>query len=492
MQFKTLVEAVACWAEKTPDKTCLIDADTDASITYGEFWRQICIFAWRLLEAGLKKGERVVVRVGPLLETYVAQFGIYLAGGVYCPVEKHLKEIKLLEMLEYFDSSMLVSMKRISHDCVWIDLASAIADGAAEPETPAFPDPNDLCCIIFSTGTTGKAKGIMRSFDTVINSAMGYARAYGFSKNDVFMWVQTLDRSISVAAVYGILAVGGSAVHHDGIVFMHDVFNSLACYSATVLYLQSFALSMFLEAAPEAFAAGAERLRLLPIGGGVLSEAHKEKLVAMLPKTELIVIYASSECSLISYYKYNSLLGKPSCGGKTAQNIKVHMLDNNCIEMKDASKNNLGIIAIESSSTMLGYWNDPEQTARALKDGLLITTDMGYMDNEGYLYLMGRRDDVIVTGGYKVAPYEIEEIAIQYEGVQECICVAYPDKVMASIPKLFVKMEDDAEFSSAKLHNFLAQRLETFKIPRIICEIDSFPRVGNSEKIDRKALRNYD
>ncbi len=81
---------------------------------------------------------------------------------------------------------------------------------------------------------------------------------------------------------------------------------------------------------------------------------------------------------------------------------------------------------------------------------------------------------------------------IRYNGVVECACIAYPDKVLTNVPKLFVKMREDVEFSSKDLYQFLAQRLETFKLPRMICEIDSFPRVGKTQKIDRKALRHYD
>jgi acyl-coenzyme A synthetase/AMP-(fatty) acid ligase len=102
---------------------------------------------------------------------------------------------------------------------------------------------------------------------------------------------------------------------------------------------------------------------------------------------------------------------------------------------------------------------------------------------------LGRSDDVIVSGGFKIAPYEIEEAALKMDGVSECVCVGVPDKVLTNAPKLFVKMNHSAAFNAREIYNFLAQRLENFKLPRTIQEVDDFPRVGNTNKINRKGLR---
>jgi acyl-coenzyme A synthetase/AMP-(fatty) acid ligase len=277
LQYNSVLEAVAHYAADTPDKIILIDADTNRHITYGDFWRHVCVFAKRLKDMGLYKGDRVVVRVGPMIETFVAQFGIYLAGGVYCPVEKHLKKIKLLELLDYYDSMILISSEKIENRGTFIDLIT-ILDNCEPLTNYSFPNPDDLCMIIFSTGTTGKAKGIMRSFRISYKISLALIKLYSFTAADVFMWITSFDRMASMTSAYAILTAGGTAVHQNGIVFIRDFINNLKKFAVSALFTQSFAVVFLLNAAPEALAECAAQLRIYPISGGVLAEVHKNKL----------------------------------------------------------------------------------------------------------------------------------------------------------------------------------------------------------------------
>jgi long-chain acyl-CoA synthetase len=167
-------------------------------------------------------------------------------------------------------------------------------------------------------------------------------------------------------------------------------------------------------------------------------------------------------------------------------------VDENGDLTKSVSKNNPGIFFCENDSKMIGYWKAPELTAKTLKNNGIIMTDVGYSDSDGYFYVMGRRDDVIVSGGYKIAPYEIENAAMLIPGIAECVCVPIPDKILGSVPKLFVRMKGGNEFSVKKIARQIAEHLEAFKIPREICQIGDFPRVRNSKKINREELKNYD
>ncbi len=226
LHFSSLVEAVAYWAEQTPDKVCLIEAETDRKLTYGEFWRRIRIFARRLSEYGLCKGDRVVVRVGPLLETFVAQFGIYLAGGVYCPVEKHMKELKMLEMLDYYDSTLLISSERVEFAGQYIEIGSVLDDG--EPlENYTFPNPEDMCAIVFTTGTTGKAKGVMIPFKNPAIYGDVQSKLFSTHKNDSWLWSSSLDRAGGIRAFSMSIESGGCSIHLSDIVFIGKLFASI-------------------------------------------------------------------------------------------------------------------------------------------------------------------------------------------------------------------------------------------------------------------------
>ena len=494
MEFQTLLDAIAYYAEMTPDKVCLIDASKGDSITYAEFWQKIRAFAARLHEADLKQGENAVVRVGPLIETFVAQFAINLAGGVYCPAEKHMKPLKVLEMLDYFDSTLLISTENIEQagfEGKFIELSSACEYGEP-PEAFNFPAPDDMCAIIFTTGTTGKSKGVMINHKAYVVGSKARRDAYGVKANDVYCWMTPIDRG-SGSRQFGVaLTAGCTAIHIDGVVFVNSFFQSISKYGITVMHLQSFALSIILKAAPKDFAEYKNQIRVMYFGGGSVSERQKQQIQAILPNTQLFVHYSATEVSAISYYEFSRYPGKANCVGKPYPGTKLCFVDEAGVLTEQTSKDNPGIIACNGQGAMMGYWKDPELAAKTIVDGWIIMADVGYIDEEGFIYLMGRRDDVIVSGGHKIAPYEIESIASLIEDVEECACVPMPNDVLGMTPKLYVVMKNNTEFSAKKINDFLSERLETYKLPRVIREIESLPRVAGSQKIDRKELLTYD
>ena len=491
MRFDTLIEAVAHWAENTSDKVCLIEADTDRKMTYAEFWFAIRVFARRLKDAGVQKGDRVVVRVGPLLETFVAQFSIYLVGGVYCPVEKHMKELKLLEMLDYYDSTLFISTERIDSEHTFIDLSSVCDDGDILTEV-TFPNPDDMCAIVFTTGTTGDAKGVMLSYKAYLIGSMALSEAYEITEKDIFCWVAPIDKSGGIRLFCVALVVGCTAVHYDSAIFVNGFFNTLYRYGVTAIVLQSFMLNIILKSAPDAFGRYRDQIRTIIFGGGNVSGKQKSQMQALLPNTRLFAHYNATEVSAISYYEFSRYPEKENCVGKPFPCSNIYIMDEEGNTIGKGSKENPGAIVHEGLCGMIGYWKDAGLTSKVKSNGRIIMTDIGYIGDDNFLYILGRSDDVIVSGGHKIAPYEVESIASQIVGVSECLCVPLSNDTVGVVPQLIVQMEDGVEFSAKKIYDFLAMRLETYKLPRVIREVDDFPRVSGSQKIDRKAFVKHE
>jgi long-chain acyl-CoA synthetase len=391
-------------------------------------------------------------------------------------------------MLEEYGARFLVTDEAIDAAGVTVfphELLSASDDGREWD----LPDPEDTAVVVFTTGTTGRAKGVMHSHRTHMRCARGWVREWGFGHGDVFLSVQPLERAGGMFHHYCAILAGGTAVHHGGVVFAARVFEAIKQYGVSVMYMQAPALRMLMDSLGDAFAELSGRIRILGTGGAAVSEALKTRLRRMMPNTDLYVLFAATEHLWIAYYKFNDKPGKPNCVGPAAPGNKLFVLDENR-NPRLHSDNRNGIIAVESDYNFIGYMNDDELTKTAIVNGRLLMTDMGYMDASGYLYILGRRDDVIETGGYKVAPYEIEEVAARMDGVSECACVGVPDAVLGWTPKLFVRMEKGAAFSAREISGFLSQRLESYKLPRSIVEVEDFPRVGETPKINRKELKN--
>jgi acyl-coenzyme A synthetase/AMP-(fatty) acid ligase len=119
---------------------------------------------------------------------------------------------------------------------------------------------------------------------------------------------------------------------------------------------------------------------------------------------------------------------------------------------------------------------------------MLVTNDMGYVGTNGHFYVTGRKDDIIISGAKKIAPYEIENIALEFPEVRDCACVPVSNKLLGHAPVLFVVREHESSFNAKTIHDKLAERIEPFKLPRSILLIEELPKIKNMNKIDRKAL----
>ena len=137
---------------------------------------------------------------------------------------------------------------------------------------------------------------------------------------------------------------------------------------------------------------------------------------------------------------------------------------------------------------MKGYYREPELTAETIKDGYVVTNDLSYFDKDGFVYLLGRIDDVINCAGTKIAPTEIEEVAIKCPGLADVAAIGVPDPVSGEVVKLFVVMEQGAQFDPVAINKFLLERLEAYKTPKIITELESIPKTYNG-KILRRELK---
>ena len=319
--------------------------------------------------------------------------------------------------------------------------------------------------------------------------AQTFADIYEFTIESVFLWTNPVDRIVSEALFSAVFIAGATAVHNSGMVFAQEFFNTFDNYKVTSIFLDPSSLPMLLNALPEKFKAYEKQLKIIMFGGSLITEKHKQQMRELLPKTKLLVGYGTTETTAaVTAYEFSLHKNKVNCIGKPHSFVNILLLDDNGNVKTNASKDNLGIIACESPCLMSGYWKDAELTSSVLSNGRLILADMGYFDDEGFLYIAGRKDDVITTGGYKVAPYEIEDVVMQIPDIAECVCVAAQNEILGSVPQLFVVMKQNSEFIAKDIINYLSERLEAYKLPRAIKQLDKLPRVGETQKIDRKKL----
>ena len=198
--------------------------------------------------------------------------------------------------------------------------------------------------------------------------------------------------------------------------------------------------------------------------------------------------YGSTESDCISIYNFNQPGNKKGCIGKPTRNANIIIVDDDHNPIISSTEHT-GLLSCRGGQNMLGYWNDPEETAKVLVDGTVYSNDVVYFDEDGDIILLGRNGDVINVGGNKVSPEEIENACKKFPAVADCGVIPVKDPIKGHVPKLFVQMNPGEILDVKAVKNFLAENLEPYKVPAFIVNIEKIPRSYNG-KLLRKDLIN--
>jgi acyl-coenzyme A synthetase/AMP-(fatty) acid ligase len=238
---------------------------------------------------------------------------------------------------------------------------------------------------------------------------------------------------------------------------------------------------MLVQLAAKKLSEFSDQLDHIHAGSAALPETDKEKISEILPDSRLIFAYGSSEAGCVSLYDFASYQGKINCVGKPNVNAEIFMVDDDKKPYK-ATKENPGRIAIKGDMVMQGYYKDEELTKTVIdENGVFYTSDLGYIDDEGFIYMVGRADDVINVGGLKIAPTEVEHEVLRMEGIVEAACFATDNKLTGKVPNLAVVMAEGYEFDGKAIAKFLFENLEAYKVPKNIFPVDEIPKKPNGK-----------
>lgn len=487
--MNSIVEAVAAAADRKPDTVAVIAERQE--ITYGELWKEVRGFAAYLQSCGLEKGSRIIVKAKHSIWYVVACFGIHLAGCVFVPVEKTIGVEGLKDIAEQLSPSMVISDLDIENDgYITVDSASVhalVAKSFQEELRFDFPQSEDLCDIIFTTGTTGKSKGVMLTHRAVVAAAENYRSGIKYSEDNVYLVPTPVNHVGGLRKIYVSMLTGTAVVLLDGFTNMKLFFKYIHDYHVTSIHMPPSAVRMVLVLAAGEMAKYTDQLDHILTAGTAFPEADMERFRELLPHTRLYFSYGSSEAGLISTLEYSREKKEQGCVGKPTVNSHVFIVDDDRKEIR-SSKDRPGLLAILGPHLMSGYYNEPELTKALLSDEVLYTNDLGYIDEDRYLYVLGRRGDVINIGGLKVAPTEVEDTVLRFPGIAECACFAVQNTAGNAALKLNIVEEPGFDIQLTELREHMHGNLEAFKVPKLIEKVREIPKTANG-KIDRKVLK---
>ena len=479
ISLRSIVKSIYTHSKTFPKKTALIAPDN--TLDYETLWKLIAGMAKLLKDKGLQKGQRVILEADHTAEFLVMCYGIHLAGGVHVPVEHDAPAERVAAISAEIDPGMILTGKH-PLDHFGMKLMDLLNVPVGEPE---FPTEDMLQEILFTTGTTGKSKGVMITHYGQMNMCQSQNAVLDYSIDNVWLIPTPMNHAAGLRKTHMSMVKGSTTLLMNGFTNLKLFFQNIREHGVTSIYLPPAGVHYVLMLASKELAKYNEQLDFLYSSSSALPSGDKEKLIKLLPDVRKFDAYGGSEVGAVCYIDYNAVTGNTKCVGKANPGVDIYIVDEHYQPM-EATAENPGIIAIRSNTVTAGYWNEPEMTANTIRDGVIYMTDLGYIE-DGYLYLVGRRDDVINVGGLKIAPTEVEDVALRHPTVEECVCIPYEDRVYGRVVKMLVKVSEGCTLDASTLSSYLEGKLEAYKVPKYIEPVDEIQRTFNG-KIDRKKM----
>lgn len=527
-QAKLLHDYLRITARRLGDKNALICGSK--RWTYGEIDEKSDQLACCLHKLGLAPRDRVAVLLDNSAETVISLYGISKASGVFVIANATLKASKLAYILKDSGAHALIThtskakvvleaLEQIDHEIrlIWISplgkvppklLAShnalawdSIFSGPSAskvPPPPASTGEHDLAALIYTSGSTGRPKGVMQPHSKMIDVAKCIIDYLKNTEDDIILNVLSLAFGYGMYQVLMAFMFGGTVVLEKSFVYLHTILQRIEEERVTGFpFVPTVIAMMFQLEGIEQY--DFSSLRYVTNAGAALPVDHARKLRNLLPKTSIYPMYGLTECVRVSYLDPNQVDKRPDSVGKALAVCETLIVDENG---QPACAGQIGELLIRGSNVMPGYWNDPDLTDKVFRrnhdddEVWLYSGDLFRHDEEGFLYFVSRKDDMIKTRGERVSPGEVENALVLLSGVAQVAVIGVPDDILGQVIKAFIVSDKDVALTENDVLKYSTQCMENYMIPKYVELVDALPKTPNG-KVDKKQLRkqeekNYD
>lgn len=468
-------------------------------ISYSKFNALVNRFAHFISnEFQVQKGEKVCLFAQNSIEFPVAFFSILKLGGIVVPINSFFKSEELSHVLENSQSRLLLfseSFKKVVHEAekglsssiktISLESISSQSLDLATSFDPVAVSPDDLAVFIYTSGTTGKPKGAMLSHRNFLSNIEGALQVVDINFKDRFLVFLPLFHSFTLTVLFLLPAVVGAKI-----LLLANVKNPKLILKG--LFLDR---ATFLAGIPQVYELLSHKkvpflmkpllaLRFCISGAAPLPETTLKKFEKNwgIP---LIEGYGLSEASPIVSFNPFQGVRKPLSVGLPLPNVRVKIIDK---QNKEVGVNVEGEICVQGPNVMQGYFNEEKGTHEVLKDGWLLTGDVGKLDEEGYLFILDRKKDLILVRGINVYPREVEEVLKQNPKVKECAVVGKEDPKRGETPVAHLVLNEQEQTTESEMRQWCRSHLANYKVPTQFVFHAELPRTSTG-KILKRALK---
>lgn len=472
--------------ERSPERECIVLGNR--RVTYGELGGKILAMADAIRES-VEPGHRVALLIESSPEYVAACYGAWIAGAAVVGLNTALRADELARLVGHSGARCLVVDPAHAEAAGLLGLlGDAVPVIRTTPESPSAPNsgsrpsfriaPEDLAAIIYTSGTTGHPKGVMLSHGNLAVNTESIASYLPIRPDDRALCVLPFQYSYGASILHTHLIRGASLIIERSFAYPHRVLKRIEDEGVTSFSgVPSTFYLLLLRTDLAAF--DLSSLRYVTQAGGRMDDEQIRTFRTLVPSAEFIVMYGQTEASArLAYIPPSELDRKLGSAGTAIPGVELCVRDE---QGRDLPAGEVGEVCARGENVMQGYWDDPDETDEVLRAGWLSTGDLGFLDEDGFLFLQGRAREMIKSGAHRIAPAEIEEVVRLLPEVTDVAVVGVPDDVLGEAVKAVVVASEPDEALRKRIMYECHQRLPRFKIPKTIEFRDSLPKTWSGK-----------
>ncbi len=512
---RLLGEALLISAARYPAKTAIIAGDEE--YTYSRLKESTLNLSNYLISAGIKKGDIVAIYLQNSWQCAVSIYGITLSGAAFLVINPQTKAEKFQYILKDSGAKILISEAGLHQEILpAVYMSEPISELIISGEISLFKKvknikvsdfeeilsnntgnsvlpriiPNDLAALIYTSSSTGFPKGVMMTHQAMVFTSWSLVEYLRLSEEDRILLLSPLAFDYGLYQLLMAITIGGSIVIEKSFIFQATIYKNIEKYKPTVFPGVPTIYSLMIAANKKNKLSFESITRVTNTAAALPSEFIPE-LKKIFPNALIFKMYGLTECKRVCYLEPELVDEKPGSVGKAIPGTEVFLLSP---DGKSVSTGERGILHIRGPHVMLGYWKKEELSKEMLKPGflpgerILCSNDWFKTDEEGFLYFLGRNDDIIKTRGEKVSPVEIENVIYKIKEVKEAVVFGIPDKILGESIIAMVTIYESSQLKEKDIQRECSLHLENFMIPQKVLIRNEMPRNANG-KIDKKWLK---
>lgn len=513
----SLVTRVYETSKLQPNKAAYHFMGKDTS--YAEFDQSVSMFATALQGAGVEKGDHVAFLLGNTPHFLISLYATMRIGATAIPINPIYSPDEISYILHNSDAKVVIALDpllplvekaaamfpSIEHYIICemsadvgekiavlperakakVQLFSQLITKGRPDFAPIDIDENETAIILYTSGTTGHPKGAMLTHKNIYSNARDVSDYLGFSEDDKVVATLPVFHVFALTVVVNAPLLRGATILLVPRFSPAEVFDTIRTEKATV-FAAVPTMYNFMYQYPKGKLSDFDTVRLSISGGSSLPVAllhnFEEKFNVRVSEG-----YGLSEASPVTCFNPLDRERVPGSIGTNIVNVVNKVVDE---FGEEVGVNEVGELVVQGPNVMKGYYKMPEETAAAIRDGWLYTGDLARQDEDGYFYIVDRKKDMIIVGGYNVYPREVEEVLFTHRAIVEAAVVGVPDPDFGEEVQAFVVLKEGAEVTEAQLQKFCEKRLAKYKVPKVIDFLDELPK-NTTGKILRRSLKDY-